>query len=382
MTEKLKNIFSQSECLTEDLLFKYIDNKVSSDERHMVEKHLLDCELCSDALEGLKLINTKKAKNIIGELKSGIYSRTKKSKTKIIEFNYKWAYAIAAMLTFLFGISFLFNYILKKEIVAPVVVKNDKIKTEQNEFIGTYTENKTSVLPEKKKEKTFYAPPDKNEGYGYNTGYGGGSQGNTKTGKEEVTVKEYVTPPVITSGDSINNISPKEENKKVAIYKENIVQKNEPVAKEEDALATKEKSLRRKGKKIAPSYSEKTSQPVTSPSAGDEGNFPVSNVEVKDYNTDLKKYEKILKENPDDYNAIYNSGIAYYNLKKYKEAIEKFDKTIAVSSGEYYEDALWYKALSLINSGKKEDAKIIIDKIILLDKKYKNQAEKKKTELE
>jgi len=32
---------------------KYISNKLSSAEKHEVEKHLIDCDMCSDAAEGL-----------------------------------------------------------------------------------------------------------------------------------------------------------------------------------------------------------------------------------------------------------------------------------------------------------------------------------------
>jgi len=36
-------------------MLKSIDEKLSPSERHVVEKHLLECELCADAMEGLKL---------------------------------------------------------------------------------------------------------------------------------------------------------------------------------------------------------------------------------------------------------------------------------------------------------------------------------------
>lgn len=44
------------ECLSEKQMLDYIDNKLTAKERHTVERHVLDCELCTDALEGFSLI--------------------------------------------------------------------------------------------------------------------------------------------------------------------------------------------------------------------------------------------------------------------------------------------------------------------------------------
>ena len=50
MNNDLKHtIYNPTDCLSEKMLFDYIDNKLNQKERHIVEKHLLDCEMCSDA---------------------------------------------------------------------------------------------------------------------------------------------------------------------------------------------------------------------------------------------------------------------------------------------------------------------------------------------
>ncbi len=52
-----KDIFSSTECLSETDLRAYAENGLSEQEKLRVEKHLVDCELCSDALEGYSLMN-------------------------------------------------------------------------------------------------------------------------------------------------------------------------------------------------------------------------------------------------------------------------------------------------------------------------------------
>ncbi|HET6991785.1 MAG TPA: hypothetical protein VFJ43_10695 [Bacteroidia bacterium] len=58
MTAKeLKRIFSKGECLSLDAMRLYNDGKLNKKSMHEVEKHLLECSLCSGAVDGL---NTKR----------------------------------------------------------------------------------------------------------------------------------------------------------------------------------------------------------------------------------------------------------------------------------------------------------------------------------
>jgi hypothetical protein len=57
MKEELKyKLFDQGDCISEKTMFMYIDGQLDPAGQHLVERHLLDCELCSDALEGLRLV--------------------------------------------------------------------------------------------------------------------------------------------------------------------------------------------------------------------------------------------------------------------------------------------------------------------------------------
>ena len=51
----LGEIFAPTPCLTADELFLYVDNQLAGRELHRVEKHILDCALCSEAVESLTL---------------------------------------------------------------------------------------------------------------------------------------------------------------------------------------------------------------------------------------------------------------------------------------------------------------------------------------
>ena len=53
MNEKLHTIFSESECPSHSRLMEYAQGKLPEGEMHLIERHLVDCEMCSDELEGL-----------------------------------------------------------------------------------------------------------------------------------------------------------------------------------------------------------------------------------------------------------------------------------------------------------------------------------------
>ncbi len=114
MSKELKHkIYTSTDCISEDVMYKYIDKMLSAPEEHQVEKHLLDCELCSDALEGLTISHDRK---IIHSIKTDVDQKllsTEKT-TRIIQFNYKSVWAIAAGLLLLIGGVFFFNQFMTK----------------------------------------------------------------------------------------------------------------------------------------------------------------------------------------------------------------------------------------------------------------------------
>jgi hypothetical protein len=52
----MKPIFQEHQCLSEGIIQGYLSNRLSEDERHRVENHLLDCPFCADAVEGYEYL--------------------------------------------------------------------------------------------------------------------------------------------------------------------------------------------------------------------------------------------------------------------------------------------------------------------------------------
>jgi len=100
----------------------------------------------------------------------------------------------------------------------------------------------------------------------------------------------------------------------------------------------------------------------------------VLSYDMKIYEEALKDFSDYLKYKPTDFEIRYKYGFAYYKLKKYSKAVTQFDKLINESINPYVDHAEWYKAKSLVKLGRNTDAKVVLNKIIVKNGKYQNQA--------
>ena len=49
--DKILKIFSRVRCFNRDQLPRYADGRLTHVEKHLLEQHLVNCELCSDAIQ-------------------------------------------------------------------------------------------------------------------------------------------------------------------------------------------------------------------------------------------------------------------------------------------------------------------------------------------
>ena len=79
MENNLHGIFSGSECPPHSRLVDYYLPKLTDEEMHRVEQHLVDCEMCSDELEGLSKMNDPlDLEGIVGEINEHTYPGRRK----------------------------------------------------------------------------------------------------------------------------------------------------------------------------------------------------------------------------------------------------------------------------------------------------------------
>lgn len=145
--KKANNIFTHTDCLSQEMLTKYASDKLSPAEKHEVEKHLLDCEMCSDAVEGLKMIgDNNKISKIISELDRKILDRvgSHQKEVKVIFLQqYRSQLAIAASVIVLLVLVFFFRDNMSMKELDPAA--SEKIFADKFEPYPAEEDEKSSI---------------------------------------------------------------------------------------------------------------------------------------------------------------------------------------------------------------------------------------------
>ncbi|MBL4715568.1 MAG: zf-HC2 domain-containing protein [Bacteroidia bacterium] len=396
-SEKYKGIFKETDCLSQERLMQYHNGELTNQEMHEVEHHLLGCDLCNDALEGLSMVNNS---DKIDEINRIVQDRVRKPASGV-----KWV-AIAAMLLVFIGISTLLYQKLhevephenmiteaktkKKDSITPLSLENEeesdkskdieeKIETrvvEQEKIPeqGTKEESeepqqiiKTEILtiattpePEEVSEPTeeLDVADEYEEVMEFEIAPQEAPPVMEEIQEESIAILDKtISEDATTSGVSVEE----EYNPRISATSVEIEAKEVYKAQLAESKGAREKTkINQQSTRIA------DPEPVMlySLSTGDTSSVPISDKPTTSTDTDN-----------------FQIGLEYYKQSKFKKAIPYFDKVLQNKSNEKYENAKWFKALSLIELQKIKEARKLLEEIIDDDGEYKTQAEEKLREI-
>jgi TonB family protein len=200
--------------LTAKEMGDYLSGNLSDAEMHGIEKHLLECDFCAEAMEGVETLDDPSAfEQDVSKLKKQVDKRVQKpgKKTKIVPF-YQKVLRIAAMLAVLIVASVLVNNYFKSDVTQKEF--SEKKKTEKPKEKDSQIEKKEINLNQDSIIKS----------------------NNNQTKKEENKDKE---PEVVLTKTSIaEKVNPAENNKQVktdrtVIAPETVVMEEEVILDEE-----------------------------------------------------------------------------------------------------------------------------------------------------
>jgi tetratricopeptide (TPR) repeat protein len=380
-------------CLTQEQMLNYIDGKLSFEEQHVCEKHMADCDLCADALEGLELVKNRDA--IITPAIESLQNSSAQGKVVALQpsRNNKMWYAAAAVLVLILGSVFLFKQITDQEPTAVTAANETKSDSStQPSLSNEWTVTKDSQLV---------------------TSATGGVDGN----KSEFTpalkspnvlsdesLKEQADETPMGANYDMEDVAPSFAPPAVA-EKELAVTKDVDAASEGVQDQDKKAAFWDRAKAIdpAPKNNEKANQQslakddnrATSSSSVSTNDAPVSNAGAASSPQEVvaaaeEKSEMFgqvesdsavvnsnaphpLKPSDNDLELSYTNGVNLMNSGQYNSAIVFFDEVLKVKTHPRYEDAEFQKANALIKSNRKPEAKILLQSIEA--KKGKHAAE-------
>lgn len=434
MNNRFNNIFSETDCLSPGILAAYAENKLCADDRFLVEKHLTDCGLCSDAVEGLLQLKDKsKLETLFAGINNDIDKRINKKEKKILRFGFRIRLAAAAILILITGVTFIFRHFLsvqKEEMIAQHTVKESEItKQERKE------KEKSIELTGGEKQNLQSRSDDRNglSGMKINEANENVSDDETiiplnkpagNTGQIQESMQQKSTPDFFRSAvkkveidNRTNNDLPEKTNEEdenyfsfalkdykveaeimadsISITRNTEGKKlseqpvtavnNSALAKAGDQTNPKQKadkkSVTKSGTVAVPSQVNVKATGGATGIGDQRYATALDKYQAFDYDSSKELLESYIKDNPDDYNARYYYGVSCFFLNLFDNAIMYLEKVSANKNGSFFETARWYLALS--NIGKKENkkAEAILNEIIKDSSSFKSQAEKKLLEI-
>ena len=115
MSEKLKDILSHlSTEVDQETLLKYLEGRLSDEQRHEIEKKMLGSEFTDDAMEGLQEIkNKQRISSLVDQLNRDLHNKLEKKKKRREKFRFKdqpWLYIALVIILLLIVLSYMVIY--------------------------------------------------------------------------------------------------------------------------------------------------------------------------------------------------------------------------------------------------------------------------------
>lgn len=390
MKQPIHRIFEETGCVRQDALIHYRDNELSDEDKHEVERHLVDCELCSDALEGLSMgVSAALLDEVREDVKNSIAGRPG---TTSFSSSARWlvAAAISAVVVISIYTYLQFekvdesNMALHQKTIdegAPVP-QEEKPADEPAESAAAEFEPVDEVqevvkmmddesLPASRQtaapaiaimdeadaefEVESYeeeSVPDVMEDADFLSGSAEAEIVSSKAKKESVTRLSLDSNKLLysaagqhlASSPAVNNIT----------YLNNYKVFNAPDLEKDVNL--KEAEL----KSVSPRYENKSAAKVAEAPPVERKELTYEEaLELALIDFDNQRYTKALDRlnlianaRPNDLNVGFYSGMSNYNMSNYSEALKDLEPITNDKSGVFNEEAYYYTALCYYKTGK------------------------------
>lgn len=410
-------------CLTQEQIFRYIDGTLLPAEMHAVEKHLLDCAFCSDALEGLQLTRERSKAGAFIPFANGKEEKGNKDenepKTPIVlplfQRRSTW-YAIAATVTLIIGVTTFMKLTLSSPEMAKdssgyaqVTISNGDKKTADSSSPSSPDESRqdsiavsgnSSYIDEQRQESANTSSKLQNAQVPVK---------DAEADKQEITLSQKAAAAdedapangaaTVASGATTVYAASNEKQKDVLddrlASKPKLEEaKNQPVVTESNykspgtqGRASKKDAKTRSGAKkesvagTAGDYYSGKPAAQAPPTAGGvseaEDVKVISNDAPQEAAPDTIVRLYPLKASDKDLDLSYENGVKMLDAGQTSASIVFFDEVLKNPAHHYYQDAQWKKAEALIKLNRKEEAKKLLNEIITGGGKYKDQAQEK-----
>ncbi|MBK9637873.1 MAG: tetratricopeptide repeat protein [Bacteroidetes bacterium] len=368
----MSNHHHNTPCLSSQEMLDYIQGILSSQEQHRIEKHLLDCEFCSDALEGIQLMeNPNSLLAIEEELNSEINSITaekeEENESKVIVF-FPWRMAAAIVLIFISTIT-LWMVIPKNNTQELISEKSVPYPAPSENSIELKQESQGMQVPNEQA-----APPSKSQAPTISTRE---EQNIDVTAESLPAVNENVSDELFSEAPS----SPVKEESDMA----KAVSKQEVKVPESDPSTSENKQSGTSLSEV--DIEQKKSGVHITTSAARQHDAGASEDSNKDdfddlYKKGIKEYKNkkytsaitYLEQCTNKPEAMFYTGVSYFLIDNPHLALSKLEKYIQTNQTSYREASFWYMGLSYLKLDNKSAAKQSFENVLPFKGEFEKQA--------
>ncbi|MEO8086821.1 MAG: hypothetical protein ABI763_08380 [Bacteroidota bacterium] len=349
MGDNFENMFDQGDHIPDNKLLEYSQGKLSAKEAHKVEKHLLECELCSDTLEGLNLMQSPDSSAVISELNKKIDARIESfngKKGTIITMRpyYRIAAVIALFILFGGGYWFLKNGEKEKILAENTASKNtDSISSQ----LVPQTQLAPQVSSDQKAEEPISAKPQFSlpEKKAMPLSHTVSSSTNEQTTRNDIEKNKI---------DDIKQQNDNSQSRDQNIQAE-VITTNEGLGKQSREIKDEESHAG----SAAPSVMESA----------------VSSRKEKVANDDIafqKNADMIVADKP---STLFSRGKANLDAKNYVAATIDFERLLNDTTSDYYDDSKWFLAICYAKTQQNAKSRKLLKQIAVSNSIHKKEAE-------
>ena len=312
MNNNLHTVFSGSDCPKHDQLLGYVDNRLPDSEKHRIEIHLIDCEMCSDEVEGLtEMRDPEQLSAIVEELEQ----RVAVSQSRRFRLNTKVILAAAAVIVLLVGAVFIFRFVVWQNQEPLISEQATTPLTEQEDDLQQKADDE--------------APPPPPEA--------------SKQKQQEIRSRS----------DAIPEITPKKVEAPVAIVESvfevgvdeteaEIVEK--PAIEEKLAVIADTQAISGMGgvvDGVAPKTQAGFRKSVQAKQVPSLSTMKLAKVyfDAEDYKSASKMFRDIIASDSLNYDAIYHLAFCYHKLSRDKKALKELTKILTDPANDFYPQA-------------------------------------------
>ena len=418
-------IFAPSNCLSQQLMIGYLKGTLNEHQTHKVEEHLVDCELCSEALDGLMLVNSESLLGAVSDdVKRVVHKEENKRRAAPIGIWLAAAASFAIIIASVFTIKTIMNENNKQLAVHNVKIpvkdslKSKEASSEENKAIITEISKSTTdelvvekELQETRQIRTFNSPAAPAEPQLNSEMSSLESDQELIVAREENSESDIVfsdkksddltlsgnpslksnssTEPAAGSLSEIKTIT-----RNTSVTEKSIVLNSEQIVYVQD-LKIIDYSKQKEENILEPPANNTEAKYATPEVRQEVATAPVDeSISYKEmispaleayqagkYSVAISILNNILKENSSDLNAKFYSGMANYHLQKYSKSLDYLQPLIKKNDNTFFEEAKYYAALNYIELNEGSKARKLLIEIISMNGFYKQRADEKLKEL-